>query len=154
MIRKAIIAISTLLAVGTLVAYVAGYQPAGQQARWRQVGRCGRTTWAIRGIRGRLGVSYTSESTKFCETYKIDYVFGFSSELSATQSNPLRLTYRTAHYVPLWAPLALLAVYPTITVIRGPLRRYRRRRKGLCLKCGYNLSGNISGVCPECGEAI
>ena len=23
-----------------------------------------------------------------------------------------------------------------------------------CTNCGYNLRGNISGVCPECGEAI
>jgi hypothetical protein len=22
---------------------------------------------------------------------------------------------------------------------------------GTCLSCGYNLTGNISGVCPECG---
>jgi len=24
----------------------------------------------------------------------------------------------------------------------------------LCLNCGYNLTGNLSGVCPECGTAI
>lgn len=28
----------------------------------------------------------------------------------------------------------------------------RRRRAGLCLKCGYNLRG-ARGVCPECGTA-
>ena len=55
---------------------------------------------------------------------------------------------------PLWLPSLLLAVYPTIAFIRGPYRRYRRRKKGLCLKCGYNLAGNISGICPECGERI
>ena len=22
---------------------------------------------------------------------------------------------------------------------------------GHCLKCGYNLTGNVSGICPECG---
>ncbi len=21
----------------------------------------------------------------------------------------------------------------------------------LCIKCGYDLRGNVSGVCPECG---
>jgi hypothetical protein len=31
-------------------------------------------------------------------------------------------------------------------------RRTRRRRdRGLCLACGYNLTGNVSGICPECG---
>jgi len=27
----------------------------------------------------------------------------------------------------------------------------RRRRVGLCERCGYDLQGNVSGVCPECG---
>ncbi len=49
--------------------------------------------------------------------------------------------------------VAILAIYPTIAFIRGPLRRHRRRKRGLCLKCGYNLVGNVTGVCPECGEA-
>ena len=31
---------------------------------------------------------------------------------------------------------------------------HRQRKKGLCLKCGYNLTGNVSGVCPECGEKV
>ena len=31
---------------------------------------------------------------------------------------------------------------------------YRDRRRippGHCQKCGYNLTGNVSGICPECG---
>lgn len=28
------------------------------------------------------------------------------------------------------------------------------RRRGLCLACGYNLTGNISGTCPECGQNV
>jgi hypothetical protein len=32
------------------------------------------------------------------------------------------------------------------------LHPWRRiRLPGRCRKCGYNLSGNVSGVCPECG---
>ena len=29
--------------------------------------------------------------------------------------------------------------------------RTRRRWRGLCSNCGYDLRGNESGVCPECG---
>lgn len=55
---------------------------------------------------------------------------------------------------PLWAAFALFAFYPALAFIRGPLRRHRRRKRRLCLKCGYNLAGNVSGVCPECGSAV
>ena len=29
--------------------------------------------------------------------------------------------------------------------------RRERRAKGQCARCGYDLTGNVSGVCPECG---
>lgn len=39
------------------------------------------------------------------------------------------------------------------------LRFYRRGRRrcaaaGRCTRCGYSLTGNISGVCPECGTKV
>jgi hypothetical protein len=52
--------------------------------------------------------------------------------------------------VPLWHPLRLAAV-PTAVLW---WRDRRRIPPGHCLKCGYNLTGNVSGVCPECGEGI
>ena len=57
-------------------------------------------------------------------------------------------------HVTLAIPLVLLVTFPTIAFIRGPMRCWRRRRKGLCIKCGYNLTGNTSGTCPECGKPI
>jgi hypothetical protein len=57
-------------------------------------------------------------------------------------------------WIPLWMLFALFAAYPTTTFIRGPLRRWRRRRAGMCGQCAYNLTGNQSGICPECGRAI
>ena len=47
----------------------------------------------------------------------------------------------------------LLGTYPTVVFIRRPFRLARRRRNGWCLGCGYDLQGNVSGVCPECGAA-
>lgn len=46
------------------------------------------------------------------------------------------------------------SIYPLIVFVRGPLRRWRRRWRGECEPCGYNLTGNITGVCPECGSQI
>ncbi len=56
--------------------------------------------------------------------------------------------------LPFWMVVAALLVYPTIAFIRGPLRRWRRRKRGECLNCGYNLTGNVTGVCSECGTAV
>jgi len=30
----------------------------------------------------------------------------------------------------------------------------RRMRRGQCSKCGYDLTANTSGICPECGTPI
>lgn len=55
---------------------------------------------------------------------------------------------------PLLIGVPLLLLWPLLALVRGPVRRAVRRRRGACLQCGYNLTGNTSGVCPECGEPI
>jgi hypothetical protein len=52
--------------------------------------------------------------------------------------------------VPLWM-LFLGAGVPTSVL--WCLDR-RRGSPGHCRACGYNLTGNVSGRCPECGQAI
>lgn len=51
---------------------------------------------------------------------------------------------------PLAIPFALAAV-PTGLLM---LRQRRSRRPGCCAACGYDLTGNLSGRCPECGLPI
>lgn len=52
--------------------------------------------------------------------------------------------------MPLWIPF-LLAAIPTAFLF---WRDRRRIPSGHCLRCRYDLTGNTSGVCPECGTAI
>src|SRR5262249_6696177 len=33
-------------------------------------------------------------------------------------------------------------------------RRRQRIDAGQCVKCSYDLSGNVSGICPECGTLV
>ncbi len=51
--------------------------------------------------------------------------------------------------VPLWAPLLAIAI-PTAWL----WRRDRRHPPGHCQRCGYDLTGNVTGVCSECEEPI
>ena len=48
--------------------------------------------------------------------------------------------------LPLWP--GVLALGPLATLL---WHLDRRRPPGACEKCGYDLSGNTTGVCPECG---
>jgi len=50
--------------------------------------------------------------------------------------------------VPLWIPLVVIAI-PTAFLFWLDRRRIP---SGYCKKCGYDLTGNVSGICPECGE--
>ncbi len=63
-------------------------------------------------------------------------------------------------YKPLWGGLAansLLFGAAWATVLRlgwgtaTGLRVRRRRRRGFCTQCGYDLRGGFAGGCPECG---
>lgn len=50
--------------------------------------------------------------------------------------------------------LALVATGCAVGVNIRRLRRYRgiiRTERGLCPTCGYDLTANVSGTCPECG---
>lgn len=49
--------------------------------------------------------------------------------------------------------MIVFLVYPVVAVTRRRFR-YHRRRPGHCLHCQYDLTGNTSGVCPECGREI
>lgn len=62
--------------------------------------------------------------------------------------------FQRALVVPRGFFFLMFGAYPTVALIRGPVRRRRRRRRGLCTECGYDLTGNESGVCAECGSCI
>ncbi len=51
--------------------------------------------------------------------------------------------------IPFWLTLLLLI---GVNFLLG--RWHSRSLLGSCLHCEYDLQGNESGVCPECGEAV
>ncbi|MCH8148524.1 MAG: hypothetical protein IH987_11105 [Planctomycetes bacterium] len=173
MIRKAIIVVLTLAAAGTSYLWADSYRG--------RVASNGRTFhgWCLDcKLSGDMGFHITVRVGGICFSYRspvspsaVEGLRGFAltgnfgyfgypyrpcmvnAEHQIIEPPGMRLV---AHSVclPLWLLMIAFAVYPTIAFIRGPVRRWRRHRKGLCIRCGYNLEGNVSGVCPECGSGI
>ncbi len=65
-------------------------------------------------------------------------------------------SWRALPYQPIWTGVVVN------TILYGPLvwiftvsllkmQRLLRRKRGLCIKCGYDLRGDFSSSCPECG---
>ncbi|NLE96307.1 MAG: hypothetical protein GX600_11645 [Dehalococcoidia bacterium] len=54
--------------------------------------------------------------------------------------------------MPIWPLLLTCMLLPAISLLCVTVRRLRRKPPGHCENCGYNLTGNVSGICPECGE--
>ncbi len=52
--------------------------------------------------------------------------------------------------LPFWIPILVFG--PSLAFMYLPVRRRRKRKKlGLCVKCGYDLRAS-KDRCPECGE--
>src|ERR1043166_984271 len=53
-------------------------------------------------------------------------------------------------FLPFWLPFVIVVI-PTAIL----WHRHRRRiPPGHCAYCNYNLTGNTTGICPECGTPI
>jgi len=59
--------------------------------------------------------------------------------------------HRYTAAVPMWSIALVAAILPT-TFAFGWVRR--KKPAGACGNCSYDLTGNTSGVCPECGTAV
>ena len=60
-------------------------------------------------------------------------------------------------YLNFWFLLVISGALPLVWSVRAVRRRRRNARAPsgpVCYDCGYNLTGNVSGVCPECGTVI
>ena len=152
MIRRGIIVVLMLLALTTAAVFIDSYVTVHKsQPWWARVWVLQRdfAKWmpkvTVYTSRGRLLLQQYPRNPNLWLSFKFP-VLRFSRELDSSGF--------VRYFIPLWMPFILFATYPTIVFIRGPLRRYRRRRKGLCVKCGYNLTGNTTGICSECGATM
>ena len=78
--------------------------------------------------------------------------FGGGEFVVALSADGLRITRETLRGVatPLWAWVMLFAVLPVTKAHSYVRTRWRRARRGLCARCGYDMRASHER-CPECG---
>jgi hypothetical protein len=79
--------------------------------------------------------------------------YGFLAETRGTAYGPRDGIWYTVVCVPCWVVAGAAALLPTVR-LAAVTRRRLRRRANRCSQCGYDLTANVSGVCPECGKAV
>ena len=69
---------------------------------------------------------------------------------------PVGWLYSTTDLTLTWTILAvaLLALVKALLTRASERTCSARMKEGCCPTCGYNLTGNASGICPECGEQV
>ena len=116
-------------------------------------------------VTGRDGTSYTGRNLGL-GVRRHDVVASYLADARGVPLWPERrpvpdppLPSKLASYrqilVPYWVAFVAIALPPALRLGSGAARAARsrsRHRSGRCTACGYDLTGNVSGTCPECGE--
>jgi len=100
------------------------------------------------------GFQYTRSPTQYTSVRLASHFWaGTDRRITLLPPDSPGATRFGLYYVMLngWFVAGLAAIYPCAVLFRGPWRRHQRRARGQCVRCGYDLTGNLSGVCPECG---
>jgi hypothetical protein len=79
--------------------------------------------------------------------------FGYRNELILPMGSNLVIAATRSWSVTVWSFVAVTSVLPLL-FFHDARKRHRRRLAYCCERCGYNLTGNTSGICPECGTPI
>ena len=140
-------------------------------AKWAGTGMCilvalalVGSVWCRFGFRTKVGTAVVGVSSVGCSGGGIQGVLGPPSGttvttrdwfLERTERSVIKLLPQIVRFpmglrvwfVPLWIPLVAIGI-PTRVMFFLDRRRIPPNH---CHKCGYNLTGNVSGVCPECG---
>jgi hypothetical protein len=99
--------------------------------------------------RGQVSVEWPNPSGANTRSPEILKRAGFGFERTSTVG--VFGHERSALWAPTWLLWAIFIYPPVWWFLR---RGWHHAKPGLCTACGYNLTGNTSGTCPECGTAV
>ena len=83
------------------------------------------------------------------------YVGGIPVAVEVEFGGPIKME-RVLPLRPIWPSFAINTIFYAVlvwcvTLVPFTARRFIRNRRGHCIKCGYDLRGDSSAGCPECG---
>ena len=123
---------------------------------WWDFGYAG-SAWEIRALDGEVALVITHEPGRYI------YSKGWFWKANPTHNAPdtfFRIVYAAfprldfnKRYNVVSIPTAALAIGVALLSFVA-WHRARRHPIGHCQECDYDLTGNVSGVCPECGAEI
>ncbi|HSZ54996.1 MAG TPA: hypothetical protein VK797_05005 [Tepidisphaeraceae bacterium] len=157
-------AISLLLFVGTVVLWVRSYAACDQLILYTRRSRID----LVSGL-GILACSRTADLSHELVIPDSGWVY-ISNDPAPNRAwiCPIPLVWGFGYYVnrvkgvadpwralsvPYWAMALGSLIMPAAWLILS-YRRWSCNRANHCPKCGYSLTGNTSGVCPECGTPV
>lgn len=103
-----------------------------------------------RPVRSQIETNWNTSSLKDAQ-----WVAGSMPPLYTWERNVRRITGGGSLHtflvtLPYW-PFVVVGTLGTLSPILSWIRRRWRFRSGQCASCAYDLTGNTSGRCPECG---
>lgn len=115
--------------------------------------------WGGRLVPGFEWYLAHAPSDVMCHVVRKSPLIGSSREGNGDFRTPVvALSWqRDRLYIAHWLCIAPAIIFLTGSVSNSWLRSCRCRRRcpaGLCTRCSYDLTGNVSSVCPECGLRI
>ncbi len=121
----------------------------------------GSSGWHFRTVGGRrFGDLFVGGGKVFASVYEEQNIVNPTLENDYTELRTCIRILKDPSFelsFPILPFLLLTGIYPLVHLWVISSRWLQKQKAGLyslCQNCGYNLTANISGTCPECGDAI
>ena len=159
MLRKLVIALCALGTIASASTWAASHMRFRDGLKWSNDGvhlRSGKQLY-VNGLSGAIQIGYgyffhCGMGLRDDQVRVAGFVLTRTYYPSKHGTAPSFLGSHCSVNIPLWFPTVAFAALPAFTLLRiGSRRRRWREKHGLCVACGYSLTGNLSGGCPECG---
>ncbi len=152
--RGAFFAASSILGFVVICCAIRAATSRDVRVYWRE--DAAKRTWVfVSGF--TIWVGYSERAYNLAVPYQIPMMrdwAGFGFRKHTAQHDDGRMWSSREACAPIWAIVVILWSYPMVILVRWAGRRLHRNKNLICARCCYNLTGNISGVCPECGRPI